>query len=213
MEVIPAILESNWLETEKKIKIVDGLTNWIQIDVSDGEFVKEKIWNNSKDLFSLDTKSKIEIHLLIKEPWLKAEEWLSSPAKRICVHVEAFSSPESVRFDEILFTAQKYGKDIVWSFKLETDWKQYEKLMQKPHAHILLMSVDPGRQGQEFNSEVFNKISSIKEKYPHVKIFIDGGVSLDNIADIKDAGVDFAIVGSAIFDSKDPKKSLEKFLL
>ena len=131
MEIIPAILESNWPEVEKKIKLVDGLTDWIQLDVSDGEFTQEKTWDNSQDLFSLQTKSKIEIHLMIKEPWLKANEWFSSPAKRIIAHVEAFSSPESLKFGEVAFSAQKYGKEIVWGFNAQTDWEPYKELMQK----------------------------------------------------------------------------------
>ncbi len=211
MEIIPAILESNWPEVEKKIKLVDGLTDWIQLDVSDGEFTQEKTWDNSQDLFSLQTKSKIEIHLMIKEPWLKANEWFSSPAKRMIAHVEAFSSPESLKFGEVAFSAQKYGKEIVWGFNAQTDWEPYKELMQKPHVRVLFLSVPPGRQGQEFDHRVFDKIASIKEKHPHVKICLDGGINPCSMDEIEKFGVDSIAVGSYIFKSSDPVEAIRKF--
>lgn len=210
MEIIPAILESDWPEIEKKIKLVDGLTNWIQLDVSDGEFTQEKTWNNSQDLFSLQAKSKIEAHLMIKEPWLKSEEWFSSPAKRIIAHVEAFSSPESLKFEEMAFAAQKYGKEIVWGFNIETDWAPYKELMQKPHARVLFLGVPAGRQGQEFDISVIDKIKSLHLAHPHVKISVDGGISEENIGQLKNAEIDSAVIGSAIFDSAEPKNVIEK---
>jgi ribulose-phosphate 3-epimerase len=212
MEIIPAILESDWAEVEKKIKIVDGLTDWIQIDVSDGEFAQEKTWDNSKDLFSFGTKSKIEIHLMIKEPWFKAEEWFSSPAKRITAHVEAFSSPESLKFEEMAFVAQKYGKEIVWGFNIETDWVPYKELMQKPHARVLFLGVPAGKQGQKFDISVIDKIKSLRLAHPHVKISVDGGVNEYVVIKLKNAGIDSAVIGSDIFSEPDPKTSVDKFL-
>ena len=210
MEVIPAILESVWPEVENKIKLVDGLTDWIQLDICDGEFAEGKTWGNPQDLFSFQAKSKIEAHLMIKEPWFKANEWLSSPVKRIVAHVEAFSSPESLKFGEIAFTAQKYGKEVVWGFSIETDWEPYKELMQKPHARVLFLSVVPGRQGQEFDRRVFEKIASLKEKHPHVKICLDGGINAGNIGMLKSSEIDSIVIGSAIFRSNNPGQTIEE---
>ncbi len=211
MEIIPAILEPTWQEIEKKIKLVDGLTDWIQLDICDGEFAEGKTWGNPQDLFSLQVKSKIEAHLMIKEPWLWADEWLSSPAKRIVAHVEAFSSPESLKFGEIAFTAQKYGKEVVWGFNIETDWEPYKELMQKPHVWVLFLSVVPGRQGQEFDRRVFEKIASLKEKHPHVKICLDGGINPGLIDEIEKSGADSVAVGSYILESSDPAEAIDEF--
>ncbi|MBI4120396.1 MAG: hypothetical protein HY454_02925, partial [Parcubacteria group bacterium] len=145
MQIIPAILESSWPEVEKKLKLVDGLTDWIQLDVSDGQFTPYTTWSKAQDLFwhtnsappsatadygntKAPTQIKIEAHLMINEPWLKVEEWLSSPVKRIVIQVEAFASPESVRFGQIINTAKKYGKEVVWGFKIETPWENYRDL-------------------------------------------------------------------------------------
>lgn len=210
MEIVPAILESDWPSVEQKIKQVEGLVDWIQLDVSDGKFTPTQTWSNPQDLFSLSTNLKLEAHLMINEPWLKAEEWLSSPIKRIVVQVEAFSSAESLKFGEILFTAKKYGKDVVWGFNLETDWVPYKELMQAPHAQVLFLSVPAGQQGQEFDASVLNKIKTLKETHPHVKIAVDGGVNLSNITELKSSGADVFVVGSGIFNNPDPKESTQK---
>ena len=211
MEIIPAILESDWASVENKIKLVNGLVDWVQLDVSDGQFTSTQTWANPQDLFLLKSDFNIEVHLMINEPWLKANEWLSSPVKRIVVQVEAFSSPESVKFGEILFTAKKYGKEVVWGFKLETSWESYKGLMQSSHARVLFLSVEPGQQGQEFNERVVAKIKSLKQAHPHVKIAVDGGVNLKNIESIKSAGVDIAVIGSGIFSAENIEEIIKQF--
>ncbi len=209
MEIVSAILEQDWFEVEKKIKIVEDLTEWIQLDICDGQFVANVTWDNSQDLFSLQSKAKLEAHLMINEPWLKANEWLSSPIKRIVVQVEAFSSPESVKFSEIVFTAKKYGKEVVWGFKKETDWQTYSELMREPQVRVLFLSVEPGQQGQAFDSIVLPKIKSLKEAHPHVKIAVDGGITPTLVGDLKDAGADTLVVGSGILKAEDPQQAIE----
>ncbi len=208
MEIIPAILETTWSEVQKKIKLVDGLTAWLQLDVSDGRFTPYATWSNPQDLFLLESKAKLEIHLMISEPWLKTKEWLASPAKRIVVQVEAFASPESVRFDEIINTAQKYGKEVVWGFKIETQWEKYRDLIASAGSRVLFLSVEPGRQGQEFDRRVLDKIKSLKSAHPQVRVEVDGGINPSVVGDLKNAGADALVVGSYIFDSPDPRKAI-----
>ena len=210
MEIIPAILESDWQSVEQKIKQVEGLVDWVQLDVSDGEFTSTQTWSNPQDLFSLSTNLKLEAHLMVNEPWLKAEEWLSSPVKRIVVQVEAFSSAESLKFGEILFTAKKYGKEVVWGFNLKTNWVPYKELMQAPHVQVLFLSVPAGKQGQEFDSSVLDKIKTLKEAHPHVKVAVDGGINSSVALELKSSGADVLVVGSAIFNSPDPKESIQE---
>jgi len=211
MEIIPAILENSWLEIAKKIKLVDDWVDWAQLDVSDGKFTSSETWHNPQDLFLLRSDLSIEIHLMIKEPWLAAGSWFSSPAKRVVVQVEALASPQSVRFNELIFLAKRYGKEIVWAFKIETPWQNYEELLQKPDSRVLFLSVEPGRQGQEFDERVFDKIKTLKLAHPNVKIAVDGGINLDNIKSIKLAGADAAIIGSGIFSVSDPKGIIKQF--
>lgn len=204
MEIIPAILESTWPEVERKIKLIDGLADWIQLDVSDGRFTPYTTWSNPQDLFLLEIKSRLEIHLMIEEPWLVLESWLAGPVSRIVVHVEAVDT--HARFDEILSLAQKYGKEIVWGFKIETPWSgtKGNPLSNKglPFVRVLFLSVQPGRQGQEFDRRVLDKISSLLKLLKDrssVTIEVDGGINPDVISDLKNVGADAVVVGSYIF--------------
>lgn len=208
MEIIPAILEQSWPEVERKLRLVDELAEWVQLDVCDGVFAPNQTWANPQDLFLLKSKVKLEAHLMINEPWLKTESWLASPVRRIIVQVEAFSSPESVKFGEIVFTAKKYGKEVAWGFRKETGWEPYKELMQVPEARVLFLAVEAGRQGQEFDRGVMDKIKTLKSAHPHVKIAVDGGVNLPVARELKEAGADIIVVGSGILKSPDPKQAI-----
>lgn len=200
MEIIPAILESTWPEVEKKIKLVDGLTDWIQIDISDGVFTPNKTWNNPADLSGLSLKSKIEVHLMVANPLEVLEDWPINTVGRIIIQAESLDIKHSV------FNTDR---EIVLGFKVETPWEPYQGLIQKT-GRVLFLAVEPGRQGQEFNPEVLNKIKTLKEAHPHIKIAVDGGINFENIESIKAAGADSAIIGSGIFGSPDPVRQFNK---
>ena len=89
--------------------------------------------------------------------------------------------------------------------------KLYPHVLEADFIHI--MSIDEiGKQGYEFDSKVLDKIKSLKGKFPDTIISLDGGVTLENIESIKDAGVDRIIIGSAIFGANDPEEALLDFL-
>ncbi|MDP3764112.1 MAG: HisA/HisF-related TIM barrel protein [bacterium] len=202
MNIIPAILEKEWLEVEKKIKLVDSLTEYIQLDISDGFFTPVETWNNPSDLSGLNLKSKIEVHLMVADPIAEIEKWQASPASRFVVQVESLKSGKPPR--------SATDKEIVLAFKVETPWAPYADMVQSA-GRVLFLSVEAGYQGQEFNESVLEKIKTLKQVMPNVNIEVDGGINLENISKLKELGVDSAVVGSAIFESTDPKQMIERF--
>ncbi len=207
MEVIPAILESTWPEVEKKIRLVEGLTDWIQLDVSDGIFTPVKTWDNPSDLLGLELKSKIEVHLMIENPLAVLNSWFANPVDRIVIHVESLNNGKHPMF--AMFARD--DKEIVLGFNVETPWEQYQELI-KQVGRVLFLSVSPGYQGQEFNERVFAKIKTLKLAMPQIKIEVDGGINISNISELKSLGVDIAVVGSAIFESADLKQTLKTLM-
>ena len=201
MEIIPAILEQTWPEVEKKIKLVDGLTDWIQIDISDGVFTPNKTWNNPDDLSGLNLKSKIEIHLMVANPLKVLGGWFINPVGCIIIHAEPLNVKHRV---------SNINKEIVLGFKIETPWELYQDLI-KQTGRVLFLSVEPGFQGQALDEKVFDKIKTLKSALPSVKIAVDGGINLENIESIKSAGADAAIIGSGIFSTPDPRATLDKY--
>ena len=213
MEIIPAILEKNWTEIENKLKLVDGLTEYIQLDVSDGVFTPVKTWSNPADLLGLNFKSKIEVHLMVTDPMAEIAKWSESLASRFVVQVESLKDVQHLMLN--------MGKEIVLGFKVETLWQKYEDFFTTkgnplpskglPFVNrVLFLSVNPGYQGQEFNESVLEKIKTLKSAHPDIKIEVDGGINLENISKLKELGVDSAVVGSAIFDSADPKQVIDQ---
>ena len=75
---------------------------------------------------------------------------------------------------------------------------------------VLLMSVNPGFAGQPFQESVIPKIAALRQKYPDVKIGVDGGINLQNVKKLVEAGADFLAVGSAIFESENPAKVINQ---
>ncbi|MDP3800316.1 MAG: hypothetical protein Q8Q90_02725 [bacterium] len=205
MKIIPAILEKEWLEVEKKLKLVDGLTEYIQLDVSDGFFTPVETWNNPSDLLGLELKSKLEIHLMVNDPFSnsKIESWLIDCVGRIVVQAEVLNN----NFKNIKDLLADKGKEIVLAFKTETPWAPYADMVQSA-GRVLFLSVSAGYQGQEFNESVLEKIKTLKQVMPNVNIEVDGGINLENISKLKELGVDSAVVGSAIFGSDDSKETL-----
>lgn len=201
MYIIPAILEKEWLEVDKKIKLVDGLTEYIQLDVSDGFFTPTETWNNPSDLSGLNLKSKLEIHLMVNDPFSnsKVEPWLLDSVGRIIVQAEVLNN----NFKNIKDLLADKGKEIVLAFKMETPWAPYADMVQSA-GRVLFLSVNAGYQGQEFNESVLEKIKTLKQVMPNVNIEVDGGINMENISKLKELGVDSAVVGSAIFESTDP---------
>lgn len=201
MEIIPAILESSWPEVEKKIKLIDGLTNWIQLDVSDGVFAPAKTWNSPSDLSGLSLKSKIEVHLMVANSLGVLGSWSINPVGRIIIQAESLNIRHSV---------SNINKEIVLGFKIETPWEPCQDLI-KQAGRVLFLSVEPGFQGRALDERVFEKIRSLKSAHPHIKIAVDGGINLDNIESIKSAGADSAVIGSGVFGAPDLRATIKQF--
>ena len=75
---------------------------------------------------------------------------------------------------------------------------------------VLLMSVPPGQSGQKFDERVVPKIIALRQKYPDVKIEVDGGVNPQNIAKLIEAGANLLVMGSAIWESENPAKVINQ---
>ena len=199
MEIIPAILESDWPSVAEKIKLVGDATDWVQLDVSDGVFTPTQTWSNPGDFLSINIKSKVEVHLMVADPAEEIKRWAVDPVSRLVVPVESLKNVEHTMFN--------IGREVVLGFNIETPWEMYRDLIGQVEW-VLFLSVRPGYQGQEFDEQVLAKIKSFKESYPNMKLEVDGGINLENIAKLKELGVNSAVVGSAIFESADPVQTI-----
>jgi len=205
IEIIPTIIAKDFQELKKKIKKVEPYIKWAQLDVMDGKFVDNQTWNNPEELKNLETVLDLEAHLMIQNPEEKIDNWIDSGVKRIIVHYE---STENIR--DLIIKIRKAGLDIGVALNPETDIRFLNGLVDYIDL-ILVMSVRPGRGGQEFMEESLTKIKDLRERYESVKISVDGGINLETASKIIQAGADVLSVGSAIFESKDIEKTINDF--
>ena len=208
---MPAIIAKNFQELQDKIRLVEPYIKTVQIDVMDGIFVSNLTWSNPSELEKLETNLEIEVHLMVENPHRVLNEWLSSKVKRIILHWEVIKEIPNSQFPipNLIKQIHNSGKEFGVALNLETPISVLDNFINDIDM-ALLMSVKPGQGGQKFEESVIPKIIALRQNYPSVKIEVDGGVNLQNIYRLIEAGVDFLVMGSAIFGKDDIGGAIEE---
>ncbi|MBU4030981.1 ribulose-phosphate 3-epimerase [Patescibacteria group bacterium] len=205
-QVIPAIIAKDFEELKDKIKQIEPFVEWAQLDVMDGKFVDNTTWSNPSDLKKLKTNLKLEAHLMVEKPEDVIDDWIKSGVKRIIIHYEA-----TKKLDKIIKKIQDAGLEASIAINPETSANELISFLNVSSIlSVLIMTVRPGRGGQEFIEATLGKIRALRERDENVKIEVDGGINLETAQKVVRAGADILAVGSAIFKSEDIKKSIEE---
>jgi ribulose-phosphate 3-epimerase len=200
MQIIPTVTEKDFYKAEARILAVSRLSRWIQVDVIDNIFTPGLS-------FSLELINKLDfatenllwdVHLLVKEPADWIEKCLFIGASRIAGQVEMMKDREM-----FVKTVRDEGLEAGLAFDIETEVKEIP-----PETNlVILMGRKAGFGVFDMDSKVFEKIKILKEindeREQNFLIAVDGGVSVDNIDNLKDAGVDVVYSGGNYFQLKD----------
>lgn len=204
VQIIPSILsvtEEEYRRDVARYKMAHSFREgWMHIDFMDDEFVPNK--SIEPEVIS---KYPINLHKEAHPMASRPLEWIDSlitaEFERIIIHIEA----EDV--DKTLDYIKEKGLEAGLAINIETPIEKLEPLISKITT-ILVMSIEPGFQGQPFIPESLDKIKEIKSKGWSVRVGVDGAVKDTNIKDIISAGADFVIVGS-FFLKGDIDENLE----
>ncbi len=208
MLIIPSINCGTFEEAKAQIERDAEFSEWLHIDVSDGQFTPHTSWGNPEELKNLvaDNKKlqtvKFEVHLMVTNPEGIVDSWLRTGAvRRIVVHLEAMT--DSVY---LLEKCRKYGAEAMLALNPGTE---AERLLA--HAgdfrSFQILAVPPGRSGQEFNPAMVEKVKKLRTLMPNAIIEVDGGVNAERAVRYKEAGADILISGSYIANSSNPAGS------
>jgi ribulose-phosphate 3-epimerase len=200
--VIPGILENNWIEIEKKLQILKPFSRSVHIDVIDGKFAPTVSFLETEPFKKYKDDFFMEVHLMVEDPLSYLKEYAGAGFKRFLGHIEKMENLE-----EFIAQGQIFG-EVGIALDSETQVESLNIPFDDIDT-ILLMSVKAGKSGQEFMPDVLEKIKNIKLK-TQIPIEIDGGINEKTIIEAKKIGVQRFVATSFIFSSSDPMQSFEK---
>lgn len=207
----PSILAADFkvLGQEMK-KTEENGAAYIHFDVMDGMFVPS-ISFGMPVLASIHdaTEQFMDAHLMVQEPVRYVEAFQKAGADSVTVHLEACEDVKTT-LDKIHACGMKAGLAV----NPETDVKELVPYLEDVEM-ILIMSVHPGFGGQKFIPESLDKIREVRamlnEKNLETDIQVDGGIYVENVREVLDAGANVIVAGSAVFRG-DAGENTAKFM-
>jgi ribulose-phosphate 3-epimerase len=204
MNIIPSIIASDFAEVKEKLAKLEGLVEWVELDVMDGVFVPNVSWQAEEDLREIDGQIKLSAHLMMGNPETVVEDW-QTLVDRIIIHVESTDQLDSLlsRFDNGLNPCE-----IGLALELETSLEKVKPYLNKVKIFQLMSIANIGYQGEKFDARVLSKIKELRELASDAKIIVDGGIKPEMVAELTEAGVDALVVGSYIWQSKNIEEAI-----
>lgn len=206
----PSILAADFSILGKQLQEISRAgARYVHLDVMDGKFVPSISFGMPliRSIRKV-TDAVFDVHLMIEEPIRYLKEFADCGADIITIHLEACSDT-----GKTLKAIRDLGLKAALSIKPGTDVQELAPYLEDCDM-ILLMSVEPGFGGQKFLPGSLERARQIRgmirEIGRDIDLEIDGGITLDNVAEVLDAGVNVIVAGSAVF--KDPFHNAEAFM-
>ena len=203
VRIAPSILSADFARLADEVaKVEAGGADWLHVDVMDGHFVPNlTVGPPIVEALRKVTKLPLDVHLMITNADAYIKEFAEAGADYLTVHVEA--CPHLHRTVQAI---KERGVKAGVTLNPATPIGSVEAIL--PDADLLLiMSVNPGFGGQSFIAASLQKISQaramIDRAGSRTLLEVDGGVKVENAAEIVAAGADILVSGSAIFSTKD----------
>ncbi|MDD5772036.1 MAG: ribulose-phosphate 3-epimerase [bacterium] len=204
MHIVPAILTDKKEELFKMIRQAEKFCPMSQIDIMDGKFVPT-LSVSPYDLSEIRTSMKLEIHLMVERPIALLTAFKEAGAGRIIFHFESKDDPW-----DIIKETRALNLEVGIAVNPETTVREIEDFLLSVDQ-VLVMTVKPGYYGSPFLPEMMGKIAELKKKKGKFLVSVDGGININNVSDMKDAGVDLSCVGSGIFKG-NPEENYKKLV-
>ncbi|CAK9886538.1 MAG: Ribulose-phosphate 3-epimerase [Candidatus Erwinia impunctatus] len=209
--IAPSILSADFARLgEDTAKAIESGADVVHFDVMDNHYVPNLTMGPMvlKALRDYGITAPIDVHLMVKPVDRLIPDFAAAGASYITFHPEA-----SEHIDRTLQLIKEHGCKAGLVFNPATPLSYLEYVMDKLDV-ILLMSVNPGFGGQSFIPATLNKLRQARQLIDNsgydIRLEVDGGVKVDNIAEIAAAGADMFVAGSAIFQQTDYKKVIDE---
>ncbi|WP_294829215.1 ribulose-phosphate 3-epimerase [uncultured Gilliamella sp.] len=208
--IAPSILSANFACLgEETQKVIDAGADVIHFDVMDNHFVPNLTMGAMfcQALRDYGINAPIDVHLMASPVEELIVSFAKAGASNISIHPEA-----TIHLDRTLQLIKDHGCTAGLVFNPATPLDHLDYVMDKIDI-VLLMGVNPGFGGQSFIPSTLKKLQQVKQRIiesgQKIRLEIDGGVKVENIAEIAKAGADMFVAGSAIFGQPDYKTVID----
>ena len=210
VEVSTSILSVKKGEESKTFFALEAAkTDYFHIDVMDGEFVEKNTYQAMLEYASYIKRISnlpMDVHLMVKEIRKAVDDFSAVEPNIITFHLEACENEQEVKENINYIKARNCKVGI--SIKPETKVEDIYKYL--PYIHMcLVMTVEPGKGGQTYLSDMTEKIRILKqyidENHLENDIEVDGGINLRTAPEVKKAGANILVAGTAILMANDYK--------
>ena len=209
IEIAPSLLAANFGALNQEIETLNASkASLVHLDVMDGSFVPNISFGPVViEAVAENCKLDLDIHLMIEDPDRYIADYASFKPKYISVHEEACR-----HLDRSIDYIKSFDVGAGVAINPHTPVANLFTVLHKIDL-VCLMSVNPGFGGQKFIPYTLKKIEALRAEIEaqglHTKIEVDGGVTEDNAAAVKEAGADILVAGSSVFKAENPLKAIE----
>jgi len=201
--IAPSILSADFARLGEEVKAVqDAEADWAHVDVMDGMYVPNiTIGPPVVKALKRVTDMPLDVHLMIVDPDRYLDDFIAAGSDFLMVHAEA-----AVHLQRTVSYIREKGCKAGVSLNPATPLSHLEYVLPDVDM-VLIMTVNPGFGGQGFIPQMMDKISDLRtllDTYDREIILqVDGGVKVDNIKEVAEAGADVFVAGSAVFGSEN----------
>lgn len=201
-------------ESETFFKLERAKTDYFHIDVMDGKFVEKDTYKKMLEYASYIKRiSNLpqDVHLMVEDVKTAIDDFLSVEPNIITFHLEACKNKEEI-YKYINYIKENNCK-VGIAIKPETDIEKIYEFLPQIHM-CLIMTVEPGKGGQTLLTDMIEKVKKlseyVKENDLEIDIEVDGGINLKTAPDLKKAGANILVSGTAILMANDYKVIIDE---